>query len=118
MTTWLFEPATEGAGPRDVLDITMRFEGEVTVCALAGPLCAYTAPTLHQWLRQLEENDRVRIVVDASRLDALSGDGVDVLLRHAGRCRSAGGALQLRGPSAVARRVLDLCDAAHLVEGG
>lgn len=118
MTSWLFEPGTDGAGPRDVLDITMRFEGGVTVCSLTGPLCAYTAPTLHRWLRQLEDNDRHRIIVDARELDALSGDGVDVLLHHAARCRAAGGALQLRGPSAVARRVLELCDAAHLVEGG
>ncbi len=118
MTTWLFEPTTDEPGARDVLDITMRFEGEVTVCVLGGPLCAYTAPTLHQWLSQLRHNHRHRVIIDVRRLDALSGDGVDVLLHHAERCRAAGGALQVRSPSVVAQRVLALCDAEHLVEGG
>lgn len=115
MTTWLFEPAAD-VSPRDVLHITIRLDGELTVCALTGPLCAYTAPTLDQWLRQLEENDRHRVIVDVSDVDAVSSDGVDVLLHHATRCRAVGGAFQLRGASAVARRVLELCGAGHLVE--
>lgn len=116
MTTWLFDPTTDGPRPRDVLQITMRFQGDVTVCVLDGPLCAYTAPALHDWLGQLQRNDRHRVIVDAGALDALSGDGVDVLVHHAERCRAAGGALKVRGPSAAARRVLALCDADHLVE--
>lgn len=116
MTTWLFDPGLEGAGARDVLDITLRFEGAVTVCALDGPLCAYTAPVLDAWLSQLRANGRHRVVVDAGGLDSLSSDGVEVIAAHAARLRAAGGHLQVRAPSPVARRVLDLCNASHLVE--
>ena len=116
MTTWLFEPATDGCAERDVLDITLRFVDEVTVCVLDGPLCAYTAPVLDGWLDQLEDNGRHRVIVDASDVVTMSSDGVDVLTRHAELLRSAGGALQVRAPSSVARRVLGLCDAHHLIE--
>jgi anti-anti-sigma factor len=117
MTTYLFEPAVEGAEARDVLEITLRFEGPVTVCVLDGPLCAYTAPVLDGWLGQLRANGRHRVVVDASGLDSLSSAGVEVIAAHAARLRVAGGHLQVRRPSPVARRVLDLCEVGHLVEG-
>lgn len=115
MTTWLFDPSHDPAAA-EVLDITLRFEGDVTLCVLDGPLCAYTAPTLDDWLSQLHENDRIRVIVDASHVASLSTDGVDVLVDHADRCRLAGGRLQVRAPSSAARRVLRLCDAQHLVE--
>lgn len=116
MTTWLFEPTVEGGGATDALEITLRFEGEVTVCVLDGPLCAYTAPVLDGWLGQLRANGRDRVVVDASKVDSLSSDGVEVIRVHAARLRAADGHLQIRSPSAVARRVLELCQAGHLVE--
>lgn len=115
MTTWLFEPSIDDAGARDVLDITLRFEGAVTVCALDGPLCAYTAPALDAWLGQLRANGRHRVVVDASDVDSMSSDGVEVIAAHAARLRAAGGHLEVRSPSVVARRVLELCEAGHLV---
>jgi anti-anti-sigma factor len=118
MTTWLFEPATDEPSPGEVLDIALRFEGEVTACVLTGRLCAYTAPTLDAWLGQLHEHGRLRVVVDASELRSLSGDGVDVLAEHARRFRAAGGALHVRSPSKAARRVLELCDAEHLLDAG
>lgn len=117
MTTWLFEPAVDGPVASDYLEITLRFEGEVTVCVLAGPLCAYTAPVLDGWLDQLWTNDRHRVIVDASSVDSLSSDGAEVIRAHAARFRAAGGHLQVRAPSAAARRVLALCQAEHLIEG-
>jgi anti-anti-sigma factor len=116
MTTWLFDAPPDTSGPCDVLDITVRFEGGVTVFVLTGPLCAFTAPSLDEWLRQLGENGRHKVIIDARAIASLSSDGVDVLVEHADRCRRAGGDLQVRAPSTVARRVLDLCDAEHLVE--
>lgn len=116
MTTWLFDPTDDDSPAAEVLDITMRFEGGVTLCVLDGPLCAYTAPTLDDWLGRLQENDRTQVIVDASHLTSMSSDGVDVLLDHAARCRRAGGRLQVRSPSSVARRVLRLCGAQQLLE--
>ena len=116
MTTWLFEPVVDGRAASDVLEITLRFEGEVTVCVLDGPLCAYTAPALDSWLGQLRANGRDRVIVDASEVDSVSRDGVEVLAAHAARLRAAGGALQVRSPSVAARRVLELCGADHLVQ--
>lgn len=118
MTTWLFDVPPDPSGAREVLDITLRFDGDVTVCALTGPLCAFTAPSLGEWLRQLDENGRHKVIVDARDVASMSSDGVDVLVEHAERCRRAGGDLQVRSPSTVARRVLDLCDAEHLVGAG
>lgn len=115
MTTWIFDPVTDEA-VRDHLEITLRFDGDVTVCALDGPLCAYTAPVLDGWLGQLHENDRHHVIVDVTGVPSVSSDGVDVLAHHAERFRAVGGALQVRAPSVVARRVLDLCDAGELVE--
>lgn len=117
MTTWLFEPTVDGGGATDVLEITLRFEGEVTVCVLDGPVCAYTAPVLDGWLEQLWANDRHRVIVDATEVESLSSDGVEVITAHAARLRAAGGHLQVRSPSTAARRVLELCQAGHLVEG-
>ena len=116
MTTWLFDPSTDDASARDVLDITMRFEGDVTLCVLDGPVCAYTAPSLDEWLAQLHDNGRHRVIVDASHVGSLSTDAVEVLVDHARRCEDAGGQLQVRSPSSGAERVLQLCDALHLVE--
>ena len=116
MTTWLFEPTVDGGDATDVLEITLRFEGEMTVCVLDGPVCAYTAPVLDGWLEQLWTNDRHRVIVDASDVDSLSSDGVEVITAHAARLRASGGHLQVRSPSTAARRVLELCQADHLVE--
>lgn len=115
MTTWLFEPGVAGDTARDILEITLRFEGEVTVCVLDGPVCAYTAPTLDSWLGQLRANGRRRVVVDAAEVDSLSSDGVEVIAAHAARLRADGGALQVRAPSAPARKILELCGAGHLL---
>jgi len=116
MTTWLFEPTVAEPTPGDVLDVTLRFEGDVTVCLLAGRLCAYTAPTLDAWLVQLRENGRHTVVVDGSGLGSISGDGVDVLAANADRFRDSGGRLVVRAPSAAARRVLEICGSDDLVE--
>lgn len=116
MTTWLFEPTEADPAPSDVLEVTFRFEGDITVCALAGRLCAYTAPTLDAWLLQLLENDRRTVIVDGSDLASISSDGVDVLSAHAERFRSAGGRILVRSLSTAARRVLEICGSEDLVE--
>ena len=117
MTTWLFEPATGRPDERDVLEITLRFDGDVTVCVLDGPLCAYTAPALDGWLEQLHDNDLRQVIVDAAGVASMSSDGVSVLAEHAARFQVAGGALRVRNASSVAHQVLELCGARHLVEG-
>lgn len=116
MTAWLFDAPVERR-PAQALDITMRFEGDVTVCALAGPLCAYTAPTLDAWLGQLRGNGRTCVIVDLASLASLSGDGADVLRDHAAGFSEAGGTLRVRAASAASAQVLRLCDAEHLLEG-
>ncbi|HEX4901404.1 MAG TPA: STAS domain-containing protein [Acidimicrobiales bacterium] len=116
MTTWLFEPTVGETAPGDFLEVTMRFEGDVTVCLLSGRLCAYTAPTLDAWLVQLHDHDRCTVVVDGQDLGSISSDGAGVLVDHAARFRAAGGRLLVRAPSNPARRVLELCGAGDLLE--
>ncbi len=116
MTTWLFEPSVDETTPGEFLDVTLRFDGDVTVCLLAGRLCAYTSPTLDAWLVQLRENDRRTVVVDGQHLSSISSDGAAVLVDHAARFRSIGGRLVVRAPSNPARRVLELCGAGDLLE--
>ncbi len=118
MTTWVSEPGTEERAQRDVLDITLRFDGDITVCVLDGPLCAYTAPALDGWLEQLHDNGRSRVIVDAAGVASMSSDGVAVLAEHAARFRVGGGGLRVRNASRVAHQVLELCGARHLVGDG
>jgi anti-anti-sigma factor len=117
MTTRLFETGADERAERDVLDITLRFDGDITICMLDGPLCAYTAPALDRWLEQLHDNGRSRVIVDAGGVASMSSDGVAVLAAHAARFRVGGGALGVRNASQVADQVLQLCGARHLVEG-
>ncbi|MFP5321973.1 MAG: STAS domain-containing protein [Acidimicrobiia bacterium] len=96
MTTWVFDPPTHHRDPGDALDITLRFEGDVTVCALAGRLEAATAPDLDAWLDQLLANGRRQVLVDLRDLDALTAEGLAVVDAHAERFAAAGGHLHVR----------------------
>jgi anti-anti-sigma factor len=96
MTTWIFDPTTDHRDPGDALEITLRFEGDVTVCVLAGRLEAATAPDLDAWLDQLLANGRCQVLVDLRALDALSAEGLAVVDAHAERFTAAGGHLQTR----------------------
>lgn len=119
MTTWLFDASVDDDDiPDDVLDITLRFEGDVTVCELRGPLCAVTAASLDAWLGQLRDAGRDRVRVDAAGLTTLSSDGIAVLRAHADGLAAAGGRLQVRHASPAARRALHRSGADELVEGG
>lgn len=117
MSAGLVDAQVDGGDERVRLDITIRFEDELTICVLTGPLCAYTAPVLDGWLEQLRTNGQDKLVVDAAEVETLSSHGVGVLAAHAARLRAGGGRLHVRAPSTSALRVLDLCDAGHLVEG-
>ena len=117
MTTWLFEPTTDGAAHPDALDITLRFDGAVTVCVLDGLLCASTAHALDGWLDQLTEQRPPPGDVDLHQVSALSTDGVDVLVHDAEELRRG-----RRGPPGPERvpggeGVCSAhCDAEELVE--
>ena len=118
MTTWLFEPGIVGAEASDALDLTLRFEGDVTVCVLDGHLDTHTVATLDSWLEQLHVNGRHRVAVDVAAVDTTSIEGIGVLAAHAARLRAAGGVLQIRSPSVPVRRVFDRCGAGHLLQDG
>ena len=117
MTSWIFATTAEGDRPRpqDVLSVTFEMHDAHTVVGLDGPLCAYTAELLDTELRTLEDAGRHRLVIDASKIEALCLDGVDVLLAHQVRCVAHGGDLVLRDPRPGALRVLEVLSLEHLV---
>ena len=57
-----------------------------------------------------------RVVVDLSGVDFMDSSGLAVLLRQSMRRRNAGGALQIRRPSAPVSRLLAFCCLEHLLE--
>lgn len=116
MTSWIFATTAEGDRPlpQDVLSVTFELHDAHTVVGLEGPLCAYTADLLATELRTLEDAGRHRLVIDASRVEALCLDGVDVLLAHQARCVEHGGDLVIRDPRPGALRVLEVLGLEHL----
>ena len=118
MTSWIFPTATEAehVSPADVLTVDLEMHERTTIVALAGPVCAYTAPHLDAELHRIEDVDRHQIVVDARAVHTMSTDGVAVLAEHAERCCRAGGSLVIRDASPVTLRVLSICQLLDLVE--
>ena len=117
MTSFIFTPPSVGdhPQPQDVLDVTVELHEHVTVVALDGPVCAFTADHLDAELDKLEQLGRHRLVIDASNVRPLCADGIEVLLDHEQRCTARGGDLVVRDPRPGARRVLDVLSLQRLV---
>src|SRR4051812_15172580 len=90
-------------------------DGSVRVVRLIGELDSYTAPDVERQL--LESAGSADCVADLSDLSFLSAAGLDMFVRIRDRCGAAGRTFWLRNPQPIARRVLELTNLEHLLDG-
>lgn len=90
------------------LEITVSDHQAAAVVALAGELDIATGDVLRCAIRDLIQRGRIRLVVDASRLQFCDSYGLEALLDMHEAAKDAGGAMQLTGVHGVLRLVLDV----------
>ncbi|MFG1697381.1 STAS domain-containing protein [Nonomuraea sp. NPDC049309] len=90
------------------LDVEVKRGGRDACVCLAGDLDKSTAPLLKDTLLALFAEGRVRVVVDAERLEFCDSSGLWVLVEHRRRVAAQSGSLGIVGVHGVLRRVLDV----------
>jgi anti-sigma B factor antagonist len=91
------------------LKVSSQPAGNHTVVSVVGEIDLYTAPRLHSELAAALGGDGpVRLVVDMSGVEFCDSTGMNVLLAAHRRAREAGGDLELAGPRATVRKVLQV----------
>ncbi|MEO7555177.1 MAG: STAS domain-containing protein [Acidimicrobiales bacterium] len=92
---------------------TVHGDGQVVV-SVSGELDIATADQLWQAIETATQRSR-RLVIDLSRTTFIDSTGLSVLVRAHRRLGGAPEALTLRGPSALARKVLDISGISQMV---
>ena len=91
-------------------------EGEQTVVWVAGEHDIVTVPLLIETLTDAFAFDDACVVVDLSEVSFMDGATVGVIIRGRSFLGQRSRALTLRAPSRCARRLLDVCGLAGLIE--
>jgi anti-anti-sigma factor len=91
-------------------------EADRTVVCLRGEHDAFTAAELSEAMTRAMALDEGDLVVDLSGVTFMAVTTVGVVLRARALLRLRSRSLVVRSPSACARRVLDLCGIADLLE--
>jgi len=91
-------------------------EADSTVVWLHGEHDITTVATLSEVMTQAIAFDDGDLVVDLRGVEFMDAATVGVIVRARGFLRRRSRALVLRSPSGYARRLLDLCGLAHLVD--
>ena len=99
-------------------DLTMRFASQRVVVGVRGELDSLTAPALHGVLDALVDSGHLDIVADVNDLGFIDAAGLRVLATMSGGLRSASGALTIRSPSVMIRRILGITAMSDLIEIG
>ena len=91
------------------LRVSSRSQGDHVVLALAGEIDLYTAPKLQTELTSaLGASKSAHIVVDMSAVEFCDSTGMNVLLAAHRKAREQGGDLELAGPRATVRKILQV----------
>lgn len=96
--------------------LSTRFTSRLVVVGVRGEIDMVTAPILGGVLSALIDAGHVNLVIDGADLDFMGATGLTVIAVASVRLRSASGALSIRSPSAMVRRILDLTGMLALVE--
>jgi anti-anti-sigma factor len=95
--------------------LTASLVGSEAVLALRGEVDLTTAPELAVHIdRAIEQGHRI-VVLDLAALEFMDSSGLDVIESSAQRLAQSGGALWIRSPSAMLRRLLTLVGLFYLV---
>jgi anti-sigma B factor antagonist len=91
------------------LKVACQYRGDCTVMSVSGELDLYTAPRLHRELTAaLADGTPPRLIIDLSGVEFCDSTGINVLLAAHRRAREHGGGLELLGPRAGMRRILQV----------
>lgn len=94
----------------------VSLEGKQAVVWLDGEQDIATVPVLADALAKVTSADKSNLIVDLSSVTFMSTATIDQLIEARNVLLGQSRNLTLRSPSKCARRLLDLCDVAGLVE--
>ena len=104
--------------PGTAFGLTTLYKGRQVEVALRGEVDMLTAPTFACVLDSLFDAGRRHIVVDAAEIDFMDASGLRVIGPMSARLHDSGGALTIRSPSPMVRRLLDMTAMGDLIERG
>jgi anti-anti-sigma factor len=96
------------SGAATAFGIEASFLGFEAVLTVQGEVDLGTAPELGAYLDEAIDNGHRFVVVDLSGLEFIDGSGLRVIASRAERLTLSGGALTVRAPSPMVRRLLDI----------
>jgi anti-sigma B factor antagonist len=88
--------------------IQRSVDGDLTVLALEGFLDAHTAPEFERAIQQELDQDRVRLIVDCSRLTYISSAGLGVFMGFIEEIRERGGDIKICGLIPKVQQVFEI----------
>lgn len=106
----------ESARPSDISFSTDATDG-VVVVHVGGELDLAGAEVVAGGLARVMDGGSLRVVVDLAGLRFIDAAGIGCLLEQRERYRSAGGDLTVRNASDEVQRVLEMAEAADLLDG-
>jgi anti-anti-sigma factor len=101
-----------------LFELAVRFSAGAVVVGMCGELDALTAPGLGALINALADAGQTEVVLDLATLDFMDAAGLGVIAAASARLRPDGGALTLRSPSSMVRRILGISEMLDLVESG
>jgi anti-anti-sigma factor len=104
-----------GAGGGARFSVTPSLVGSEAVLALRGEVDLTTAPELAVQIDVAIDQGHRFVVLDLAGLEFMDSSGLDVIDSSAQRLAESGGALSIRSPSAMVRRLLTLVGLLDLV---
>ncbi|CAN5517572.1 hypothetical protein BH09ACT9_BH09ACT9_28600 [soil metagenome] len=100
-----------------VFELAIRFSAAAVVVGVRGELDALTASGLGALINALVDAGHTQVVLDVVALDFMDAAGLGVIAAASARLRPDGGALAIRSPSSMVRKILGITGMLDLVEG-
>ena len=99
-----------------LFELAIRFSTSAVLVGVRGELDLLTAPGLTAMINALADAGHHDVVLDLLTLDFMDAAGLRVMAAASARLGHSGGALTIRSPSAMVRRILGLTGMLDLVE--
>jgi anti-anti-sigma factor len=101
-----------------LFELAIRFSTGAVVVSVRGEVDLVTAPGLRALINVFADAGHTDVVLDLGALDFMDAAGLRVIATASARLRPDGGALAIRSPSSMVRKILDLTGMLDLVESG
>ncbi len=100
--------------PNGALRVDLTRDEDLALATAHGEIDLDSSAQLNAALNKVAKQERV--ILDLSDVTFMDSSGLAVLLRQSMGRRDLGGALQIRNPSDLVRRLLEFCCLEHLLE--